>query len=260
MKIKFSELMKKHRERLNLTLKEVAEKIQKSTQYIHVLESDDTKMPSLETLRDIIKLLGRVNYETPIIDPNYALEFASAALVLQELERYVGFLSYFNNELKLQEELGANSEVWITSDILGESLHLEMAKDTADNIINHNIRYVYFIPFNDRFHWKDAIKNIRAERSIDDIGKINQNIEIYGISSIVFLCRISILNPFGNKPKGRYSIGGKSKVDIKFVESPTDLTSHAIEQLSAIRSIGKGLKASEECKDDHFGIITRRFP
>jgi transcriptional regulator with XRE-family HTH domain len=252
--------MKKHRERLNLSLKEVAEKIQKSTQYIHVLESDDTKMPSLETLRDIIKLLGRVNCETPTIDPNYALEFASAALILSELERYVGFLSYFNNELKLQEELSPNSEVWIISDILGESLHLEMAKDTADNIINHTIRYVYFIPLNDRYHWKDAINNIKAEHSIDEAAKIDQNIEIYGVSSIAFLCRMSILNPLGKEPKGRYSIGGKSKEEIIFVESPADLTLHGIEQLSDIRSIGKGLKASEEYKDDYFGIITRRFP
>jgi len=260
MKNKFPELIKKHRERLNLSLKEVAEKIQKSPQYVHVLESDETKTPSVETLQDLIKFLGRVKCDTPAIDPNYALEFASAALILPELERYVGFLSYFNNELKLQEELGPNSEVWITSDILGESLHLEMAKDTADNIINHTIRYVYFIPFNDRYHWKDAINNIRTERSIDDAAKIDQNIEIYGISSIAFFCRMSILNPLGKEPKGRYSIGGKSKEEIIFVESPLDLTLHAIEQLGDIRSIGKGLKASEEYKDDYFGIITRRFP
>jgi transcriptional regulator with XRE-family HTH domain len=220
----FAAILRKHRERLGLSRKQLAIQTDLSPNYIGMLEDADNaaeKTPSIETLRLLIKHLAQSKSK---FNRRIAMEIAWAAvgagMQLPPLEEVAP--PTLREEIDSQRELPKGTEIWIVSDVIAEGQHVRYANATAYNIVSKSFKYTYFVPFRLQGNWMVAHEYLRDAVKAAD-GCLEESVRVFAISDCAFACRLVITNPASRTPHGRYSLVVDPDVPHEQLEDADDL-------------------------------------
>lgn len=228
----FAQTLQKFREEDKLTRKDLAERIDKSPQFVAALENPKTeKAPSFETLRDLVYVLAG--------DPTEHYASVNLTRARDLLFSAIGIPYELNVPYGLEQEVteqveaaAGGTEFWIISDTLGEAQEARFAKAVAENIVHVKARYLYFIPLlSDPRISENVLINLRAHKGMtEDI--LAERVAIFEVSRCAFPCRLRITDPNGMNPQGRYNLGARGASEQQFYQMPTELLVQAIQVYS----------------------------
>lgn len=206
--MKFHDLLKNNRIRLELSYEDLIDLTGLSKQYLYNLENPKySGNLSLDKLKKFVLLLSLKDKEFFPLCKEIILKGESGILlkyinleIFKEIlfsatdlfeyennfipsENIVSSLCPINEYLKREElankpieELNHTFEIWTLTDNLAEYLFEKAAEETAEHIIKHKIKYINFIPFNNN-QWEIAFKKI--ERYIIEILESNDKLKEY---------------------------------------------------------------------------------
>lgn len=271
---KFSTILKKRRESLGLSRRELANKIKKSQSYILALEDPNSeRKPSLETLRRIVFFLScnkeqfqslSVDNINPVnwrkIDSKVPFRLILSAIGI-EPEVLSGLpFSRKDGELKEQTKLEEGAEVWVVSDLLYEAMSKEYAEYTANNIKKRGIKYIYFLPtYVHESHWKRAIEYIKAGIS-ESAEMVHESVRLYYVARCAFGCRLRISNPRGQSPTASYSLSSGPAREYLHYPVPSELITTMVRTFDELIHIEEQKSDSDWAYSVELGAIRLIFP
>lgn len=217
-----------------LTIAKIDKSIGISKQTLYSIENGDS--PSLKTIGKLIQFFCNNNNDpiSIIEKQKFSLLILGAALGIDLYDnRYQLSAMSVAEEENLQETLDHGSEVWVISDKLIELESEGGAKMTADLIREKNIKYSYFLPFDNSSYPAALIASLQNQLNDDLI--LENHVAVYQLSDICFSSRIRITNPLsGTDRNAVYSLVGQGKSNFLFYEMPQDLLSKTVDRIKLL--------------------------
>jgi len=193
------------RRQRGLTQRALAVKIKKTPAYVCALEAESSdKMPSLETLRDLVHALAEdpkqphglnVKVVLPLIGSVFGWTYELVPPEVSAAEDY-------------DEAFERAQVVWNFSNTLVEFLSPEKIEELVGKIKNNQTRFVFLVPFSvTQYDWKRLTETLERKLSRDEIEK---HVSIFYASQSAFACHYTICDPLSSGAKGFYSFGPSS--------------------------------------------------
>lgn len=271
----FGETLKKRRQALRLNREEFATRTGISVNYLISIEARGNRIPHRKKLFDIIRVAA---CKSPIhaqtasaadgipswkeVDGTVVAELLTSLDDLEQitLDKDLRLHRHpsFEDELQEQDEEQRGSEVWIISDLLAEAMNDKAANTTANNMLQKNMTYRFFVPFSSsELHWKTAVDQIAAALPESQKDVLTENVRVYRLSDCAFTCRVRISLSRSEAPRGRYSIGGTAGDAIDLVSAPPDVIARIT---STIGTLCKRADTGWTATDPVAGVIERVYP
>lgn len=197
----FSEMLRDLRKSQGMTIKEVADKVGITHQYLAALENPKTgpkKSPSREVYKNLINVLCPN-------DPAATFELLMSAFDLYDTDdvQYVAPKGWIPQEA-IQQSSDDIEEIWILSDKIGENVDRDLYEATVKNIIR-GVRYRFFIPTGS-LEWDYLLNRIETDSRIDE-KVFKQQVICVACNPIMFFARIALTNPGQADAKGSIGVG-----------------------------------------------------
>ena len=255
--VRFGKVLKRHREKQQLTLATLAEKIDRKPQYIWALESSlPEKTPSAKTLRLLIDALALPDGDASDggagvgqggrQDAGERRDRRDWRMTIEMALAAIGLKAQFPLPLTLGRDLDDQkeaSEVWVISNSLAEAEFKDVGRKTAENILERKTRYIYFVPFNiEPPLFRSTLKRIKAElgeiggqeeKSLEDL--IAEHVQVVGVSTIALTCRMRIIHRQSGDPDAIYSAGPSERHEHHFFQAPAEMVSQAVRLFGGFR-------------------------
>lgn len=253
----FAELLRARREHLGFTRAGLSKLADISADYIVELEglkSGRTKTPSIEKLKNLAAVLAARSQEQAAdvakslaSPPWHELDRPEAArLILSLFDIDVRTLGMsepkrIQSEISAQLETPRGGEIWIISDTLAELQIEDFAESTAENVMNRDVGYRYFVPHSRIDDAKDAIQAIRSHLPRESVAELPSEqdrahfdslVALYDMCEAAFFARLRISQPGTNEVNGHYILGGSSASAAEPKQAPAELVVRAVDVVS----------------------------
>lgn len=209
-----------------MTQDQLAKELGVTRGYLSLLESARGKLPSVQVLRDLCDvLIVRGHPERSRSQLEQITRLSLAALDLENADLFEDVLGSIEDEAVTQRQPAVN-EVWILSDILGETRKTALLETTVGNL-TEGVRYVYFVPAGDgALQWEEC-KTAIAQKLKDSFEAVSQQLVAVSCPKLLCLPRMRILNPGLRTAQGTVSLGPLNDIVLHKLQPDQVATIHA---------------------------------